>query len=223
MTNPHGLTGQAITILAHKPPRLLLTERDLQLLRLIGEQYALSMEQLARLTTGATYLRHRWHRAGWVEGGRLTYTLPWLLWLTADGAAIANSPYRLWEPKAARAEHLEATTNIRLLLEHELGLGEWQCERWLAQAAGPRSGGQFHVPDGLLDTGRDQVAVEVELTLKGRARLAGIVEELAISHDRVWYFASEPVARSLREVLRTSPWQNVTVYPYPVGPADLLA
>lgn len=223
MTNPRGLTGDVITTPPQKAPRLLLTERDLRLLRLIGEQYALSIEQLARLTTGAVDLRHRWRRAGWVDGGRLTYTLPSLLWLTADGAAIANSPYRLWEPKAARAEHLVAITNVRLLLEHELRLGEWRCERWLAQAAGPRYGGQFHLPDGLLDTGRDQVAIEVELTAKGPARLAAIVEELAIGHDRVWYFAPEPAARSLREVLRTSPWENVTVHPYPVAAADLLA
>ena len=190
---------------------------------MIGEQYALSIEQLARLTTGAHYLRDRWRQAGWVDGGRLTYTLPWLLWLTAEGAAIANSPYRTWEPKPAHAEHLDGITNVRLLLEHELGLGEWRCERGLAQAAGPRYGGQFRVPDALLDTGRDQVAIEVELTAKGRARLTAIVEELAIGHDRVWYFAPEPAARAVREVLRTSPWENVVVYPYPVGAADLLA
>jgi hypothetical protein len=223
MTSHHEPTRRELTIAPRKAQRVLLTERDRRLLRLIGEQYALSVEQLARLTSGAGSLRDRWSRAGWVGGGRLTYTLPWLMWLTADGAAIANSPYRTWEPKPAHAEHLDGITNVRLLLEHELGLGEWRCERELAQAAGPRSGGQFHVPDGLLDTGRDQVAIEVELSLKSRARLAAIVEELAIGHDRVWYFAREPVVRSLREVLRTSPWENVSVYPYPVGAGDLLA
>ena len=76
MTNPDGLTDDLITIPLQRARRLLLTERDLRLLALIGEQYALSIEQLARLTTGARYLRDRWRRAGWVDGGRLTYTLP---------------------------------------------------------------------------------------------------------------------------------------------------
>ena len=169
-------------------------------------------------------LRHRWRRAGWVDGGRLTYTLPSLLWLTAEGAAIANSPYRRWEPNPARAEHLAAITNVRLLLEHELRLGEWRCERGLAQAAGPRYGRA--VPPARRAArhgsrpGRDRGRADREGPRHGST---AIVEELAIGHDRVWYFAPEPAARALREVLRTSPWENVTVYPYPVGAADLLA
>ena len=75
----------------------------------------------------------------------------------------------------------------------------------------------------MLDTGRDQVAIEVELTAKGRGRLDRDRRGARDRLHRVWYFAPEPAARAVREVLRTSPWQNVTVYPYPVGAADLLA
>ena len=51
------------------------TERDLRLLRIVGEQYALSVPQLARLMGrsrhAGRWLRERWQRAGWVEGRAL--------------------------------------------------------------------------------------------------------------------------------------------------------
>jgi hypothetical protein len=204
----------------------MLTERDARLLAVVGEQYALTAAQLARLLghrdASAAYLRDRWVRAGWVRCARLTYTLPSLVWLTADGAAICASPYRPWRPKVALATHIEAVGNVRLLLAHELGLGDWRCERALRHAAPSRVARQ-HLPDALLDLGNDRVAVEVELTAKRRARTAAIMQELALGHDQVWYFASRQTRRQLDQLAAESPWVNVSVYPYPVGAADLLA
>jgi hypothetical protein len=56
------------------------------------------------------------------------------------------------------------------------------------------------------------------LTLKSRARLQAIVEELAASYPQLWYFATRSVLPALRELAADSPWANVHVHPYPADP-----
>ena len=111
------------------------SERDLELLELVGEQYPVTVPQLARLierqVDTARSLRDRWKRAGWIHSGQLSIQAPSFVWLTARGAT--GSPFRVWQPNATLALHIEAVTNIRILLERELRFGEWECERTVAQ------------------------------------------------------------------------------------------
>ncbi len=200
------------------------SERDGRLLRVVGEQYALTVEQLARLVgrtprTGR-WLRDRWVRAGWVESHPLVWQGPPFLWLTGKGIRACGSPYRRWRPNPTLAAHIEAVTSVRLQLAREHGLAAWTCERALARVAADRSRERPHLPDGLLDLPGGPVAVEVELTLKSRARLRAISEELASSYPRVWYFASPPLLPVLTEIARQAPWGNVDVHPYP-APAGM--
>jgi hypothetical protein len=112
-------------------------------------------------------------------------------------------------------------TEVRLLLDHQLQLGAWCCERELAKAllAGPRE--RPHLPDAVVETSSEQVAVEVELTLKSRVRLEAVLEELAQSYDRVWYFAPPRLQPRLRELAAAVPWQNIDVYTYPPRRSEL--
>src|SRR5581483_9723854 len=62
-----------------------ISERDAWLLLLIAEQYAVTVDQLARLI-GRTYrtarwLRDRWQKAGWVESRQLAAGGPSFVWL----------------------------------------------------------------------------------------------------------------------------------------------
>jgi hypothetical protein len=205
---------------------VLWSERDGPLLRLVGEQYALSVEQLAQLIgrshrTGR-WLRDRWRRAGWVESRPLTPGGGSFLWLTPRGLRAAESPFRRWRPNGAMIAHIEAVTNVRLLLEQQLDLGDWICERELAHASLSRSEARPHLPDGLLDLAGEQIAVEVELTLKSRARLAAIVAQLGQRYDQVWYFAAPPVRPALASLAVVAPWQNIAVYSYPPRAIELV-
>jgi hypothetical protein len=202
-----------------------LSERDAELLLLIAEQYAVSVDQLARLI-GRTHrtgrwLRDRWRKAGWVESRKLTAEGPSLVWLTAAGARLARSPYRIWRPNAALAGHIEAVTEVRMLLEQQLRLGNWLCERSLAQTLLSQAGARPHLPDALLKLGGEEIAIEVELTLKSRARLDALIEELGQNYEQVWYFADPSLAPSLRLLAADTPWQNVSVYSYPPRPDEL--
>jgi hypothetical protein len=195
------------------------SERDGRLLRIVGEQYAITVQQLAgllgRTHRNGRWLRDRWLRAGWIESHPFGWHGPSFLWLTGKGIRVCDSPYRRWRPNTAMPAHIEAVTDVRLLLAHELRLGRWTCERALAQASPSRSVQRPHLPDGLLDLPDGPVAVEVELTSKSRARSSAIVEELAASYARVWYFAAPSLLPAVRALAVEVPWGNVDVFPYP--------
>jgi hypothetical protein len=195
-------------------------------LYLVGEQYAVTVPQLARLIGRSLHtaraLRDRWKRAGWVGSGVLSVSAPSFVWLTGRGRAVAQSPFRTWQPNHGLALHIEAVTEVRLLLERELRLGSWQCERAIAQQLAKHGGRRGHLPDGVLVTNDGSTAIEVELTLKSSARLETIVVELSADYDHVWYFAPERLRPTLVELTGTAPYGNVSVHRYPPPLGDWL-
>lgn len=201
------------------------SERDAELLYLVGEQYALTLPQLAALIGRSVHtaraLRDRWKRAGWAGSGKLAVEAPPFVWLTGRGVAVARSPFRPWQPNHGLAVHIEAVTWVRLLLERELGLGEWECERSIARRHAEQSGRRRHLPDGILSSAEGQIAIEVELTLKNRGRLREIARDSGNTYQRVWYFARPTIIPTLRTAAAESAWQNILVYPYPPVPDEL--
>jgi hypothetical protein len=200
-----------------------VSQRDVELLGLIAEQYAVTLEQLARLISRsyrtARGLRDRWCNAGWTQSAKLAVHLPPFVWLTSRGRRVADSPYRTWQPNHGLTTHIEAVTDLRLLLERELRLGTWECERSLAQTWPSRSANRPHLPDAVLVCDQ-RIAIEVELTLKSRARLGTIVEQLSADYDSVWYFAPDRLRSTLFEFAASAPYDNVTVHRYPPDRAD---
>ncbi len=87
-----------------------VAQRDLELLRVVGEQFAVTLPQLARLMGrsghAARWLRSRWQRAGWVEGRALLVSEPVFVWLTRPGQRLAGLPYKLW----SRTRHCSPTS-----------------------------------------------------------------------------------------------------------------
>lgn len=201
-----------------------VSERDLELLALTAEQYTITLDQLARLI-GRSYrtargLRDRWCNAGWTHSAKLTLTQPPFVWLSRQGSRLIDSAYRTWDPNPGLATHIAAVTDLRLLLERELQLGAWECERSLAQTWPSRSTSRPHLPDAVLTTNQQRTAIEVELTLKSRARLETIIEQLSWDYDTVWYFAPQRLRCALTELAATAPQDNVTVHHYPPNRAD---
>ena len=151
------------------------SQRDLELLRVVAEQYALTLPQLARMmscsTHAARWLRSRWERAGWARGRALLVGEPVFVWLTRRGQSLAGVDYAVWRPTAGMLAHIAAVTDVRLHVLDRHSDAEWVCERELHRELGGAPGvRQRHRPDGLVVIDGREVAVEVELTLKRRAR-----------------------------------------------------
>src|SRR5919106_5425973 len=84
--------------------------RDLELLSIVGEQYAVSLPQLARLmgrsVHAARWLRSRWEAVGWVRGRALLVGQPVFVWLTRRGQRVAGSEFSLWRPNPGGLAHI---------------------------------------------------------------------------------------------------------------------
>ena len=79
--------------------------------------------------------------------------------------------------------------------------------------ASPPAPRTAHLPDAVFCPGR--VAIEVELTLKSRARLDTIVSKLSQTYEQVWYFATPRLIPTLEEIATVARWQNIGVHRYP--------
>src|SRR5262249_7228030 len=163
-----------------------------ELLRVVGEQYAVTLPQLARMmgcsSHAARWLRSRWERAGWAKGRAMLVDEPVFVWLTRRGSSLAGVDSSVWRPNAGMLAPIAAVTDVRLhVLERHPG-SEWVCERELhRELAGAPGGRRRHRPDGLVVIEGREVAVEVELTLKRRARIEQIMSELVARHGSVTY------------------------------------
>lgn len=218
MTSPPARTEERVRRRRCDYGSAKASERDPELLSLIGEQYAVTLPQIARLIGRSVHtaraLRDRWKRAGWVGSGQLAVQAPSFVWLTGRGAAGVESPFRVWQPNHGLALHIEAVTEVRLLLEHEVRVGSWECERAVAQQFARDRRRRGHLPDGVLHLDGERIAIEVELTLKSRARLGAIVDELSQDYDQVWYFGPERLRPTLAELADAAPYGNVSVHRY---------
>ena len=145
--------------------RLRCSERDLELLGVVGEQYALSLPQLASLMGrslhAARWLRSRWERAGWARGRAVLVGEPVFVWLTRKGQRVAGSEFSLSRPNPGALAHIAAVTEVRLwVAERHPGAG-WVCERELAREARITGTTGQHLPDGLIVLGGRELPVEV--------------------------------------------------------------
>ncbi len=199
--------------------------RDLELLRIVGEQYALTLPQLARLMDcsphAARWLRARWERAGWARGRALLVGEPVFVWLTRRGHRIAGVDYAVWRPNAGMLAHIAAVTEVRLHVTAWHPGAVWVCERELHRELGGGPGGrQRHRPDGLVVIDGHEVAVEVELTLKRRGRIESIMRELVARYGSVSYFAAPAPRRTLVQLAAEIGGGRVQVLGLPSGVAS---
>jgi hypothetical protein len=196
--------------------------RDLELLRFTGEQFALTLPQLARLMGrsehAARWLRSRWHRAGWAQGRALLVGEPVFVWLTRHGLSAAGRDYSVWKPNPGALAHIAAVTEGRLCLRKRRPEALWVCERELARDSRRELGGfGAHRPDGLLVQDGRELAIEVELTLKRRSRAELIMREQLARYGSVLYFAAPAPKRMLEALASELGGGRVQVRPLPGG------
>ncbi len=188
--------------------------RDLELLRFIGEQYAVTLPQLARLMGrschAARWLRARWERAGWARGAAMLVGEPVFVWLTRRGQRAAGSDYSLWRPSPGALAHIAAVNEVRLYVTERHPDARWVCERELGR------GGRVHRPDALVVLEGREVPVEVELTHKRRARSERIMCELVAHYGQAAYFAAEGPRHTLEEIAREVGGGRVQIQAVPV-------
>jgi hypothetical protein len=223
-----------------------ITDRDVTALRWLGQQYAARSDVLrvllGRLSPGSpriegqlgeTTLRDvldRWEDRGLIARDRLLGHL----WVapTSKALRLVGLDVRAWSFVVPQLPHVQAVGIVRLALEpHIPAGGRWLSERELRRETGKSDGpdGAIQLPDdpdtlgGLGLYGEDvdplpkRVAVEVELTRKGAARLREAWTRPRHGRwTRTVYYAPLEVAGYLAgQLQRIRPRHPIQVHPLP--------
>jgi hypothetical protein len=202
-----------------------ITERDLTVLRFIGEQYAVRQDQLARLLkrpsqgalseSATRAVIARWEKAGLTTSRKVIGDEPRFVWLTRKALHELGLDFKPWAPTAASLAHIFWTNQVRIHTEDRHPAAAWRSERELRKGRVMQSisttqthevDAEIHLPEGV-------VAVEVELTPKSIGRRRSIMSEVTQRYVTVWYFAPANVASLLEETASSVPGRDrVRIY-----------
>ena len=217
-----------------------LTDRDVTVLRWIGEQYCVrgdllgvlmaahSTEPACRTLAGRVSdpavrrLVGAWRGAGPVATGRFWANTPATVWLSADRMAAAGLAWRAGTPTFVTVAHRHAVGVVRAWVESRGRGYQWICERELRDGLDQPAGGRRdHLADAVvLSTGPDgrngRSAIEVELTRKTKGRVEEILRGLLVRHVDVIYFAVPTAAGTVRAATEAvAAGERVRIRSYP--------
>lgn len=175
-----------------------ITPRDKELLKFIGEQYTIRLDQLVNLINQnqedqraektIRNLIDRWRLSNWVTVKKIYTDQPLFVWLTKEGLEIAELNFRHHTPSPNMLNHYTIVNQVRLKLK----LGKWRSERYLwAELTDEERRARKHIADGEIITPSGQIqAVEVELTAKHSERVKAIVDTLLDKYAVIYYFCT---------------------------------
>jgi DNA-binding CsgD family transcriptional regulator len=196
-------------------PGVVLHPRDLVLLGWLAEQYAATTDQLGVLLgcgpRSVQRVLARLRDAGLVSTQRVLVGQPAWVMPTRAGLRACGSQYKVWQPKLGVLLHTEAVNDVRLHIQARSPGAEWVSERALAR---DRREGE-HLPDALVITDGQRVAVEVELTLKSERRIRAILQELTGRFDMVLYYCAPATYRQLCGLRESRRWPTLGVRELP--------
>jgi len=161
----------------------VLSQRDRELLRLIGEQYLVTLPQLAYLAgrseRTARWLRTRWQRAGLVNAAMLLVEEPTIVWLSRHGLACLDLPWKEVRPSYHTVQTAATLVELRLAAAVQYPSAVWVSRRALSH----RRPLDPPLPDALLHTETASVAVVVKLRPLDRRELEERLEPIIHAHE----------------------------------------
>lgn len=183
-----------------------MTERDVAILRFINEFWFCEITQIEKMFN----LRHprsyqimnRLVREKLVIHKKIFHGRKGIFYLSKLGASYTDLPPMTNLPVAIY-DHQLAIIELYFKLMQQFPNAEWISERRLLQDKFSMGIGKTgHIADGLLVFPDDrQVAIEVELTMKGKLRLEKIFKAYASQFEirEIWYFCSPEVLPKMRK------------------------
>ena len=198
---------------------LQITDRDILALTWIGEQYAITFDQLRRLlgqhstaavkdTLSVSATRNalqRWQQLGLIEQPRkLRAGHPSYIWLSRKGLSQIGLPYPYYEPKLSNLAHINDVNTIRLHIQAQ---HIWIPRRTLrAAAARMQDADQDNspLPDAeFYQASRIATAIVIVERPKPLTELASNVHGMLEHYETVWYYLHAENIESMREILTT--------------------
>ncbi|HWW67500.1 MAG TPA: hypothetical protein VNY83_05905 [Solirubrobacterales bacterium] len=186
-------------------------------LRLLSEQVAIPLDQLARFLNcpleRAVEVVQGLADAGCVRYRRfLVRDMPWF-WLNGRGARLAGTGFVASAPDVAMLAHRRAINEVRLHLADRAPEGRWVCERTVYRQRDPED----HLPDAVFEIGGERHAIEAELSTKCNHEIRHIVAQHSNRYDAVLYFCGPCPYRLLKRVQAEGRWPKLVIRPLPEG------
>lgn len=177
-----------------------LSTANLALLRVLTEQQAAPIDQLARLLgSKRSTLRsqaERLEQEGWlVSDSFSTDRYPWLR-PTSRAASRLGTPYRRHSLSLRHLNHHRGMIEARIELSQEFPEGRWVSESAVLR----RDRCKEDLPDGEFELDGNRWAIEVELSWKSIPRVRNHVDALLRRYDKVIYFCTDRVLRRMAAV-----------------------
>jgi hypothetical protein len=199
---------------------LLTPAKDLAVLRLIAEQYAVRIDQLARFIdcdhSAAADLTDRLARLGYVEQRALLAGQAEWIWLTKRGAGESGTRFTGMRPQVGSLERIAALNEVRLLVARRAPEARWISGRSILREQG-RHGPQ---PQAVIEIAGEEHAVAVKL---GQTRSPQteqrFAETLMGRYDALIVFAGKSRQRALRLLASQRNWPKLILrdLPSPAG------
>ncbi len=186
------------------------------LLTLLSEQRVIPIDQLRRFglvpTAHFDSALKQLQADGCIQRRRLLRGDRTWVWLTWRGARLSGTGLRAREPGVSRLPHTRAINEVRLLLIQRAPEGHWVCERELFSRVAPGA----HIPDAVIEFGKESHAIEVELSRKPFAELRGVIAAHSRHYDAVVYFCGPKTLGPLRRLKAGGRNPKLIVRPVPI-------
>lgn len=184
-----------------------LTQRDIEILKFINEFGFCEIKHIEKkfdLKKPRSYqVMNRLTNENLVFHKRIFHGRNGIFYLSRKGAVYTDLPAIVNIPIAIY-EHQLAIIEIHFKLLEQYPEAEWFSERRLNREKSANGIGQRgHISDGLLILpDNKKFAIEVELTMKGKLRLQGILRAYggSLKVEEAWYFCSPSVLPKMREI-----------------------
>lgn len=173
---------------------------ELELFRLVSEQVAIPVDQLARFfgvyVSDMTRVVGELAARGWLAVGELLTAEPPWVWMRTEGGRLLGMGFRAVAPKVWGLPHMRAINEARLLVTELAPEGRWVCER--VQRREWAAGRIERIPDAVFEINGERHAIEVELSRKTVDRLRVVIAQHSFRYDAVVYLCSRVVARYMK-------------------------
>ena len=201
-----------------------ITDRDMQMMMWIAEQYAIRQDHLQVLASRLSEYKAegeliseaavkqiiytRWAKAGWIEKQKVFASKPIWLWPSRKGLADFGLEYQYNKPSAGTLKHIWYANHVRLSVEaprekedRTKPLYVWTGERQIArdrEREAHRVDAEFRYPSGRLD------AIEVELTQKSQKKLKPIMSWLVQQkrYTKIIYFSPPEIFDAMDRAIK---------------------
>jgi hypothetical protein len=186
------------------------TVQDLAVLRLIAEQYAVRIDQLARFLdsdgSATAGIVDRLAGRGYIDKRLLLAGQQEWIWLTRRGAGESGTRFPGIRPQAGSLERIAALNEVRLQVARRAPEARWISGRSILREQG-RHGPQ---PQAVIEIAGEEHALAVKV---GRARSPQteqrFAETLMARYDVLVVFAGDSRQRTLRLLASQRKWPKL--------------